>query len=81
MDKKIAQMQALLGDLAGYADALRVEAGEVFDRAMKYKPTAEALAVLEKQVDEKKAELLAVEAKLKVANEAHRRLLEILKQV
>lgn len=80
MDKTVKQIQALMGEVAGYVDALRVEAESISAKAAQLVPLTQEVDAVTTELAEKRGELANVQRLLSEANEAHRRLLALLQQ-
>lgn len=80
MDKTVKQIQALMGEVAGYVDALRVEAEAIASKAAQLVPLTHEVDAVTKDLAEKRGELANVQNLLAEAREAHGRLLSILQQ-
>lgn len=79
MDQAVKHMTALLSDLHGYIDTIRVDAGEVYDKASKLKGAAEEYDQLCHMICEKKAEIKGLEAEMTRVQNAYNALKALVK--
>ena len=80
MDKTVKQIQALMGEVAGYVDALRVDAEAISAKAAQLVPLTKEVDEVTKELAEKRGELANVNNLLAEARGAHSRLLSLLQQ-